>query len=223
METFREMIEVNIIHLKERVEREELYKRECTEQGICHYKVWEGIKNSSFVQTGICQSHKQIIKDAKNRGLQETIIMEDDVKFTSLNAFNYALDNKPKDYDAYFMGISGGDIDEINKTVIGFSGLFCYMVHERFYDIFLEADEGSHLDRWLSGFNNKVSKLHNKTIKECLGRNPVYKICYTNELQGEYKMPAITYNGYSDNFGRVMNYDKYWHAYKKTCSLKIST
>lgn len=207
------MITVGIIHNEQRTERLDTLMYEIGSQGIKQTKIFPAIKEK-LVQTGISKAHKQVVQYAKDNGLKEIMVCEDDVKFVAPNAFNYAIENKPDVYDIYLLGVSGGVVDEINKTVIGFSGLFCYMIHERFYDVFLEADEGSHLDRWLSGFNNKVSKLHNKTIEEFLGRKPLYKICYP--------IAAITYNGYSDNFERHMEYDKYFVPYRKYKGLEIS-
>ena len=197
---------VAVIHNPERQERCESFLRECIEQGIEDFVLFPAIFED-LAQTGISKAHKAIIRWAKENGIKEVVVFEDDIKFTAKGAYKYFIENKPEQYEIYFGGISGGIVDEINRTVHSFSGMFCYAVSELFYDVFLEADEGTHIDRWLSGFNNKISKLTNKTIVQMLGRMPVYKMCCP--------MIAETYNGYSDQFKREMVYDQFFAPFRK--------
>jgi len=142
--------EINIIHLPHRLDREQSIMRELNEQGICRFKIWGGFLNNQDPASGISQSHKQIVRDAKNRKLTSVIIAEDDIYFTAQGAFNYFCENQPLEYDLYLGAISYGKITE-NQTVSDFSGLLFYQVHEKFYDTFLDMSPGQHLDRALRG------------------------------------------------------------------------
>ena len=75
--------------------------------------------------------------------------MEDDVYFPAQDGFEYFLKNKPDDFDIYLGGIYLGSdkVKEMNQRIRHrFSGLHCYIVHERFYDTFLLGLLGH---RWL--------------------------------------------------------------------------
>jgi len=160
------------------------------------YIVWNGIRHEE-PKTGVSRAHKQIVQEAKENGRRMVIISEDDVMFTCPTSFNHYFANMPEDFDIYLGGVSGGTVK--NKTISFFSGFFFYTVHERFYDAFLAADETCNIDRW-------VSNLGTKKITEILGRPPVYKICYP--------IIAITSNGWSDNFGKEMDYSNYFRQYQ---------
>lgn len=73
-------------------------------QGITRYKFWDAVVLKNSVINSIAASHKMIVQDAKDRGLRETIIMEQDATFTSPNAWKYFLDNKPTEFDLYLWG-----------------------------------------------------------------------------------------------------------------------
>jgi hypothetical protein len=136
---------LNVLHLPERIDREELFRMEFTKQGVYDFKVWDGIRNHiSFV--GISAAHKRIVRDAMTRGLKKCLICEDDIKFTCGTSFKYFLDKEPDDYDIYLGGIYMGTINEDN-TVDDFSGLTLYMIHERYYQAFLDTPMLNHIDR----------------------------------------------------------------------------
>lgn len=189
---------VNCIHLNERVDRHEHFIDEVKNQEKCEAFLWSGV--SAFeVKRNISMAHKFIIQSAKEN-LEMVAICEDDIEFTSKQSYKYFIDNIPDDFDLYFGGLSGGFIDEADNTVSNFSGLFLYIVHERFYDIFLDADESKNLDRAL-GTHKAMEEIEKK-----LGRKPIYKVC--NPLV------AKTINSYSDNHKTEMNLDVYWKPYK---------
>src|SRR4051812_48537305 len=104
----------NIIHHQEHTEREANMRRELTEQR-CQYVIWPAIIHQ-HPPTGISQAHKQIIRHAKEASLPMVLVMEDDVKFTSHDAFDRFVQNIPTDFDLYLGGISFGDIDKNGKT-----------------------------------------------------------------------------------------------------------
>lgn len=141
---------INIIHLPERADREELYMMEFARQGIIDYKIWPGIRNVHATFAGISAAHKQVVSHAKRSGLKEILIGEDDLKFTSPNAFKYFVENKPEDYDMYLASIYTGWINQEDNTVKDFSGMTLYFIHERFYDKFLGVPLMNHIDRALA-------------------------------------------------------------------------
>ena len=169
---------VNVIHNPDNIKRREVLLRELESQGIDNYELWGSIHDSKSVQAGINKAHKQIVQWAKEERLKEVIIFEDDIKFLGQGAFEYYLRHKPKDYDLYLGGIYLGKI--VNDIVEKFTALHCYMVHERFYDTFLNTDSNNHLDGELAG----------------LGK---YYVCDP--------FIAIQHNGWSSNSKRYENFD----------------
>ena len=105
------------------------------------------------------------------------IIAEDDIQFAAPGAFQYLKEQQPVEYGIYLGSISYGRIGNDNR-VIDFSGLLLYQVHSRFYDCFLSIQSQNHLDRSLNG-------------------KGVFFVCP--------QFVAIEYEGYSDNFGKVVN------------------
>jgi hypothetical protein len=137
---------------------------------------------------------------AKKHQLPEVLIVEDDFLLTHRTSIERFMENKPFEYDLYLGGISGGEVKEENGEVLTqFSGLFFYMVHERFYDCFLEADESLHIDYYIG--------LPQPKVIQKLGRKPIIKCCYP--------MIAITTDGVSDNTGLQVSHDKFFRRYKK--------
>lgn len=171
-------VSVNIIHRTERVERFRVLEKELEEQGITKVNIWEGIHNVKSIKAGINAAHKQIIQWAKDEGLKKVVVLEDDVRFSDVGAWQYYLDNEPEDYDIYLGGIYLGKI--VDGLVESFTALHCYTISERFYDIFLSTDNEKHLDEALAG----------------LGR---YFVCTP--------MVAIQHNGFSDSSQTYCNFD----------------
>ncbi|MCI4668213.1 MAG: hypothetical protein MRZ79_08755 [Bacteroidia bacterium] len=81
-------MKLNIIHLSHRTDRWETLQQELKSQNITDYQIWEGIRDSP-TRKGISRAHKQIVLDAKNRGLPRVLIEEDDISFSDQGAFNY--------------------------------------------------------------------------------------------------------------------------------------
>lgn len=128
---------------------------EIREQNISPFKIWDAIYNEKLPFVGCCQSHKAIVRDAKERGLDMCLICEDDVKFTAPGAYQYFIDNIPESFDLY-LGMSYSLIDYPNGVVNDyFDGMSIYLVHSRFYDDFLAINEFDHLDRQLSRMVDK--------------------------------------------------------------------
>lgn len=172
------MYKAYIIHNPLRSDRLEVLKKEILEQNILDYELVPAIMDN---KRGIAKSHKTIVRKAKELGLPAVLIMEDDVRFCGPGAFKYFLDNIPETYDLYLSGVYYGKLNDVNK-VNKFSGLHCYLVHERFYDTFLSIKEEGNIDNNLTGAG-------------------YYKVCYP--------FAAVQHNGFSDNVHKEVNYDKY--------------
>jgi hypothetical protein len=138
---------VNIIHGGRSERLQPLYK-ELKEQGIEDFEIWNGVEDSRSVVRAINLSHKQIIQDAKDIGLESVIVAEDDVKFYDKGAFDYFLSQTPENYDLFLGGIYVGEIK--NDVVKDFCGFHLYRVHRLFFDEFLSVDVNTHIDRGLA-------------------------------------------------------------------------
>jgi hypothetical protein len=141
---------LHIIHLPQRNDRMEILFNELDSQGISEFKIWDGIVDPDKTCRGIAKAHKQIVRYAKENKLPEVLIAEDDLHFTSPGAFDFFLQNKPKDFDLYLGGVSHGKLDPGNQ-VDDFAGGFFYLVNARFYNEFLNTSEEFHIDRQLRG------------------------------------------------------------------------
>jgi hypothetical protein len=140
-------MKLNIIHLPHRTDRFELLQKELASQGITDYQIWNGIMDAELPARGISRAHKQIVRDAADKGLPEVLIGEDDLHFTGRGAFDFYLNHKPRNFDLYLGGIYHGDIDRDGITR-DFSGLTLYMVSSRYYQKFLDSAEDKHIDRF---------------------------------------------------------------------------
>src|SRR5262245_4273474 len=84
-------------------------QNEMQRQGIDEYKLWPSITIPHLPKrSGISRAHKQIVEWAAIEGLEEVCIFEDDIWFPSTDGFRYFINNKPKDFDLYLVGVSRG-------------------------------------------------------------------------------------------------------------------
>lgn len=172
---------VNIIHDSRMVDRYEPLIAELERQHIENYEIWPCILMPDVVHS-INSSHKMIVKDAKEKGLPEICIMEDDVMFPNEKGWEYFLSNKPPVYEIYSAGNymafqrppkhGAMRVDEI-------VGFHCYMVHSSYYDIFLKTPVDQHIDTAQKG-----------------------KLMYV-----AYPFPALQRAGFSSNNKAVCNYN----------------
>lgn len=94
-------------------------------------------------------SHKMIVQKAKEDGIKECCIAEDDLKFESENGWEWFLKNKPEVYDIYAAGsyMSFTRPQEPGalrvECIVGFH---LYFIHEKFYDSFLATKDTEHID-----------------------------------------------------------------------------
>lgn len=144
---------LHIIHLPARADRLNLLQAELTEQHIQDYKIWDGIVDPEKICRGISRAHKQIVADAKSKGLPNALIAEDDLHFTAPGAYEFFLRKIPSDYDLYLGGVIWGKIKKDNR-IDDFSGTTLYLVHEKFYDELLSVPEETDFDRALAHRGN---------------------------------------------------------------------
>lgn len=129
------------------MERLDPLLKELKRQHIGHYRLWHPVQNEQSVVKSINLSHKQIVRWAKEQGLKEVVIGEDDLYFPANDGWDYFIRNKPEDYELYLACTYGG-LKE--KQTVGFH-LYC--VHESFYDKFLSVPDHEHIDTamWFMG------------------------------------------------------------------------
>lgn len=135
---------------------------------------------------GIIKSHKAIVQFAKDNKMPKICIMEDDCQFTHPDSLKYFFKKMPKEFDLYFGLIYQGEISDNHRVINGLSGgLTLYVVHEKFYDTFINCDESNHIDYKLGQ----------------LAWNQQYYVCYP--------YVCIQPGGYSYNHKRELYYDEY--------------
>lgn len=183
---------IHIIHDIRRTDRYFLFKGELEKQGMLNnHTIWAATTDRETVNENISESHKRIVRWAKNKGLKEVCIAEDDFYFPSANGFKIFLGNKPKFYDIYLAGVYVGSnkLSKENNIVKRFSGLHFYIIHSRFYDFFLETD-------FKHGIDNALGDL----AIQGYGK---FEVCYP--------MTAIQHETPSDNNkGEIYKIDSYF-------------
>lgn len=173
-------MKLNIILDSRRIEKYQPLQDELSRQRISNYEIHHCLILPEVINS-ISASHKMLVSRAKERGLKEICIAEDDLMFTCSGAWGYFLRNKPETYDLYLACTYG---DRIAKQTVGFH-LYC--IHEQFYDEFLSVPDDKHIDTamWFTksqdfrfcypypalqrpGFssNNKTYQDYNSVLKE---------------------------------------------------------
>jgi len=119
-----------------------------TSQKIKDYEIWPCILRPDVVSS-INESHKMIVADAKEKGLAECLIAEDDMTVPNDKGVEWFFKNKPTLYDIY----SAGNYLPFEKKekegafrVKDLVGLHFYLIHSRYYDEFLATDPMQHID-----------------------------------------------------------------------------
>ncbi len=108
-------------------------------------------------------THKSIVCKAKELNMPYVWILEDDCRFSKPDAAQFFVANRPEQFDLYIGGISYGE-PLPNNTIDKFSAMHCYMVHARFYDIFLKLPSDKHIDMALSDVPNRIYKVCNPFV-----------------------------------------------------------
>lgn len=132
---------VNIIYNKIQVEDYDRLIKEFDEQNITEYKFWDAIMVNYKAVEGINASHKMIVRWAKENGMKEIIIAEQDLMFTSTSSWKYFMDNKPEKFDLYLWG---SYVKPLSSNLV--CGFHLYIISEKFYDKFLSVPYNVHID-----------------------------------------------------------------------------
>lgn len=134
---------INVIHDDRRPERMVDFKAEIARQGhSILYQVWPATVLVDSVVKSINASHKKIVQYAKNVGLPEVCIAEDDLWFPAKDGWEFFLKNKPKYFDIYL----GGSYIVDQSGFMEICGFQLYIVNSGFYDKFLSAPDDVHID-----------------------------------------------------------------------------
>lgn len=145
---------LNIIFDDRYSERYDLLVKEFERQNITDFEIWPCIIRPNVLES-ITLSFKMIVKMAKDSGLNEVAIGEDDLMFPSKNGWEYFLNNKPENFDVYIGGTYYiNKPDDYKPPVIKVKewvGNHLIIIHKKYYDTFLSLPENSHCDTANSG------------------------------------------------------------------------
>lgn len=132
---------INVIYDNRSFDKKELLLKEFSNQGINDYKFWDCVVITNDVVSSINASHKNIVRYAKENGLKEVCIAEDDLMFPCVGAWDYFLNNKPDNFDLYLSATY-----VVSHPLKHICGFHLYVVNESFYDKFLSASDSEHID-----------------------------------------------------------------------------
>lgn len=133
---------LNVIFDERRIEKYEPLIAELKKHKI-KYEIWPCILSRNVV-SAINASHKMIVRDAKEKGLKECFVAEDDVFFPAADGWQYFLNKKPQTYDLYLACTYVVPIS--NNKVCGFH---LYAISDKFYDRFLSIPDDVHIDTYM--------------------------------------------------------------------------
>lgn len=121
------------------------------------YKFWNCIINRDSVVKSINASHKMIVNYAKDNNLPFVCIAEQDLEFTCNKAWQYFLEQIPKDFDIY-LGCSY--IKNVNPNTAVVDNFICgfqlYILNQRYYDAFLSVPDDQHIDTAVGDLKGNV-------------------------------------------------------------------
>lgn len=125
---------INVIHDPERTDRGLLLAREIAKHSL-HVEFHPAVKDD------IASAHKAVVQKAKDKGFKSVLVAEDDFLLMD-GGFDYFKSKIPKTFDIFLGGVYNdfGALPNEGSIVKRFSGFHFYLVHSRFYDLFLSAD-----------------------------------------------------------------------------------
>lgn len=142
-------MKLNILYDDRRYERYHPLMGELERQGIYDFQFWPAILKPTVVES-INAGFKAIVRWAKEQGLKEVAIAEDDVFFENANGWLYFLNRKPKSFSIYISGsyLKDNRIEYKSPVtkVSAYVGNHCIIIHESYYDTFLSVPDNEHID-----------------------------------------------------------------------------
>ena len=140
---------LNIIFDERRPERYYPLLGEFERQKITDFEIFPCIIRPKVLES-ITSSFKMIVMLAKDNGLKEVAIGEDDLMFPAEDGWEYFLRNKPEEFDVYIGGTYYINKPEEYKPPVikvkEWVGNHCIIIHEKYYDTFLSLPDNCHCD-----------------------------------------------------------------------------
>lgn len=115
-------------------------------QGIHFYRFWNATIDKDSVVKSINASHKKIVQWAKDNNKPYVCIAEQDLTFPAKDGWDYFLKSQPKEFDLY---LACTYVPPITNNIV--CGFHLYIVAQKFYDKFLSAPDGEHIDTAMDG------------------------------------------------------------------------
>jgi GR25 family glycosyltransferase involved in LPS biosynthesis len=204
---FEKFDKIYCINLDKRADRWEKVSKIFNEVGITNVIRYSAVNgddldlskinyNPSLLkgELGILETHLNLLQEAKDEGLKEIVIMEDDVVFTDeIYKFDEYLDNVPEDWDMIFVGgnhMYGETPHFINDKILKVNGtvaIHCIIIKESIMDVILEIAKNR--KKQIDGYYADIQTGYN-----------VYSFTPNMALQSE---------DFSDIQKRVVNYDNF--------------
>lgn len=193
------IMRVNIIYDNRRPEKLELLLGGLSKQGIFEYTLWPPVPDVKSVVRSINLSHKQIVQWAKEEGLKEVCIAEDDLWFPSEDGWRHFLKNKPESFDIYISGTYLIDNPDSFKPplikVHEYVGNHLIIVSERYYDKFLSVPERCHIDYAQAGMGAFYVCFPFAALQRPgYSFNAQEKVNYNKEIKPEWVHNGALYN-----------------------------
>lgn len=192
---------IKLINLKHRVDRLEDATRILNEYGIPFERV-EAIHNESAPCIGLVDTMKQIFKESLEKGHQNVLIFEDDLKpLVAPGFFNSTMDcvvnELPDNWDFTFLGVnpSGGFSRWISNTILKLN--FGYNTHavaynKKMMELIVSNDIKEPIDNWCVRMAMKNSNVY-ATFPNLFSQTPGYSDIgkshtdWTNEIENRYR------------------------------------
>jgi hypothetical protein len=193
-EFFKEAFYIN---LDDRLDREQHMRNELLKHGLQDFiKRYDAIKaheknpRNCVIASGT--SHRNLIQYAKDKNLENILIVEDDIFFKEggMQIIERALDNIQKhEWDLFYLSanIFDNPLNKIDESLLIAHGCYCihaYGVNSKAYDRLLEYDPQVH-----------------DPFDAFITQRPFRKLA-------AYPLAVSQYDSVSDNIGGFISYDK---------------
>jgi glycosyl transferase family 25 len=146
-------------------------------------------------ENGILQTHINIIKECKENGLKNILIMEDDVYFSrEIFKIKKYLDDVPDNWDMIYFGgnhLSGRPLEKVNERVVKLNysfGLQCVAIKNTMFDKIISE---------VSNYEKQIDVYYAEW------QDSINAYCFHPNI-------ALQVTGFSDIQKKVVNYDYFF-------------